>query len=171
MSWRDFIRSHPEALAAVDFFTVEVWTKAGLMTYYVLTFMGIASRNVCIARVTLSPDAAWMKQMARNLTLAEEGFLNRCRYLLHDRDGKFCAGFGEILEAAGLKVLKLPPRSPNLNAHLERWNRSIKEECLSKLILFGERSLRHALGQYVTPFHAERKSPGSSQRDLVPVGR
>jgi transposase InsO family protein len=168
MSWRDFIRSHLEVLAAVDFFTVEVWTQAGLMTYYVLTCMRVASRNVCIAGVTLSPDAAWMKQMARNLTLAEEGCLNGCRYLLHDRDGKFCAGFEGVLEAAGLKVLKLPPRSPNLNAHLERWNRSIKEEGLSKLIFFGERSLRHALGQYVTHFHAERNHQGRDNVILFP---
>ena len=86
MSWREFIRSHMEVLASVDFFTVEVWTARGLMTYYVLTFMRVASRKVCIAGITTSPDRQWMEQMARNVTLAEIGFLCGCRYLLHDRE-------------------------------------------------------------------------------------
>jgi putative transposase len=78
-TWREFIRSHLEVLAAVDFFTVEVWTMAGLMTYYVLTFMRVASRQVCIVGITASPDARWMEQMARNVSHAEVGFLNGCR--------------------------------------------------------------------------------------------
>ena len=79
-SWREFIRSHTEVLAAVDFFTAEVWTSAGLITYYVLAFMRVGSRQVCIAGLTASPDQAWMKQMARNMTLADTGFLRGCRY-------------------------------------------------------------------------------------------
>ena len=142
MSWREFIRSHLEVLAAVDFFTAEVWTAGGLTTYYVLTFMRVASRRVCIAGITTSPDRRWMEQMARNISLADVGFLNGCRYLAHDRDARFCAGFAGILAAVGIKAVKLPPRSPNLNANLERWHRSVKEECLSKLVLFGEASLR-----------------------------
>jgi putative transposase len=86
MSWRDFIRSHLEVLAAVDFFTAEVWTAAGLSNYYVLTCMRVASRQVGIAGITTSPDQRWMEQMARNLSFADTGFLHGCRYLLHDRD-------------------------------------------------------------------------------------
>jgi transposase InsO family protein len=110
-----------------------------------------------------------MKQIARNVTMGEEGFLNGCKYLLHDRDGKFCAGFDGVLEAAGLTALKLPPRSPNLNAHLERWNRSIKEECLSKLILFGERSLHYVLKKFGTHFHTERNHQGRGNVILFPA--
>ena len=96
-----------------------------------------------------------MEQMARNLSQAQVGFLSGSRYLLHDRDAKFCAAFDSILEAVGIHAIKLPPRrSPNLNAHLERWHRSVREECLSKLILFGQASLRHALSEYVSHFHA-----------------
>ena len=168
MSWREFIRSHLEVLAAVDFFTAEVWTAGGLMTYYVLTFMRVGSRQVCIAGITTSPDKGWMVQMARNMSLAEVGFLNGCRYLLHDRDAKFCEAFTEILEAVGIKSVKLPPRSPNLNAHLERWHRSVKEECLSKLILFGEASLRQALSNYVAHFHGERNHQGKGNVILFP---
>lgn len=169
MSWREFIRSHLEVLAAVDFFTVEVWTSAGLITYYVLTFMRVASRRVWIAGITTSPDSHWMGQMARNVTLADIGFLCGCRYLLHDRDAKFCAAFDGILEAVGIQAVTLPPRSPNLNAHLERWNRSVKEECLSKLILFGESSLRHVLSNYTQHFHTERNHQGKGNAILFPM--
>jgi putative transposase len=169
MSWREFIRSHMEVLASVDFFTAEVWTAGGLMTYYVLTFMRVASRKVCIAGMTTSPDRRWMEQMARNVTLAEAGFLCGCRYLLHDRDAKFCAAFDGILEAVGIKAVMLPPRSPNLNAHLERWNRSVKEECLSKMILFGEASLRQVLSNYVSHFHTERNHQGKDNVILFPA--
>jgi putative transposase len=165
MAWRDFIRSHTAVLAAVDSFTVEVWTSVG----YVLTFMRVASRRVWIAGITTSPDSRWMGQMARNVTLADVGFLSGCRYLLHDRDAKFCAAFDGILEAAGIQAVTLPPRSPNLNAHLERWNRSVKEECLSKLILFGESSLRHVLSNYTQHFHTERNRQGKGNVILFPT--
>jgi transposase InsO family protein len=153
----------------VDFFTAEVWTASGLTTYYVLTFMRVATRKVCIAGITMSPDRRWMEQMARNVTLAEVGFLDGCRYLLHDRDAKFCAAFDGILEAVGIKAVKLPPRSPNLNANLERWHRSVKDECLSKMILFGEASLRQVLSTYVSHFHHERNHQGKGNVILYPM--
>jgi len=169
ITWREFIRSHREVLAAVDFFTVEVWTLGGLSTYYVLIFMRIASRKVLVAGVTTSPHGAWMEQMARNATLAEIGFLDGCRYLLHDRDSKFRAAFDGILEAGGIQPLTLPPRSPNLNAHLERWNRSVKEEWLSKMILYGENSLRHVLSNYTQHFQTERNHQGKGNVILLPT--
>ena len=167
-SWREFIRSHMEVLAAVDFFTVEVWTAGGLMTCYVLTCMRVASRQVCIAGITTWTEQRWMEQVARNLSFADSGFLNGCRYLLHDRDAKFCAAFTGILEAVGIKAVKLPVRSPNLNAHLERWHRSVKGECLSKMILFDEASLRRVLSNYVCHFHAERNHQGKGNVILLP---
>ena len=168
-SWREFIRTHTEVLAAVDFFTAEVWTSAGLITYYVLVFMRVGSRQVCIAGMTHSPDLAWMKQMARNMTMADTGFLCGCKYLLHDRDTKFCEVFDGILQAVGIKAVTLPPRSPNLNAHCERWIRSVKTELLSKMILFGESSLRHCLENYVNHFHAERNHQGKGNVILFPA--
>lgn len=168
-TWRDFIRSHTEVLAAADFFTTEVWTAGGLMTYYVLTFMRVASRKVCIAGLTTCPDSGWMRQMARNITQADTGFLSGCRYLLHDRDTKFCAAFDDVLASVGIEATQLPPRSPNLNAHCERWIRSVKTEVLSKLILFGEGSLRHCLGNYVSHYHAERNHQGKGNVILFPA--
>ena len=116
-----------------------------------------------------SPDAAWMEQMARNVTMDDSGFLIGCRYLLHDRDAKFCATFDDILEAVGVNVVKLPPRSPNLNAHCERWIRSVKTEVLSRMISFGERSLRHCLETYALHFHTERNHQGKGNVILFPV--
>ena len=98
-----------------------------------------------------------MKQMARNATLEQWGFLGSCRYLLHDRDGKFCPAFDQIIELGNVKPIQLPARSPNLNAFSERWVKSVKEECLSKLILFGESSLKRALQQYEVHYHEEAK--------------
>lgn len=110
-----------------------------------------------------------MQQVARNVTMAEVGFLNGCRYLLHDRDTQFTSGFERILASAGVESVRLPARSPNLNAICERWIRSVKEECLSKLILFGERSLRHSLEQYVVHHQHERNHQGKDNVVLFPV--
>jgi hypothetical protein len=140
-TWREFIRSHTNVLAGADFFTVETLSWRGLVAYYVLFFIEIGTRRVSLGGITGHPDSGWMEQVARNATMENTGYLNRCRYLLHDRDNKFCREFRETLAAGGVKCMPLPARSPNLNAHAERWVRSIKEECLSKLILFGENSL------------------------------
>ena len=106
-TWSDFIRSHMEVLAGTDFFTVEVLTWRGLATYYVLFFIHLGNRRVSIAGITDQPDAMEMEQMARNATLEELGCLHPCRYLLHDRDTKFCESFREVLKAGGVKPLKL----------------------------------------------------------------
>jgi putative transposase len=134
----------------------------------VLFFIHLASRKVHVAGVTPHPDEQWMVQMARNVTMEEWGFLSHGQYLIHDRDGKYCPAFQQIIDAAGVTRVPLPPRSPNLNAYAERWVRSIKEECLSRLILFGEASLRHALTQYVEHYHHERNHQGKGNVLLFP---
>jgi transposase InsO family protein len=159
-TWKEFIRTHMDVLVATDFFTTEVWTLGGLVTYYVLFFLHLGSRQVSVAGVTPHPDEAWMMQVARNVTMEEWGFLSSGQYLIHDRDGKYCPAFQQIIDAAGVTRVPLPPRSPNLNAYAERWVRSVKEECLSRLILFGEASLRHALTQYMEHFYHERNHQG-----------
>ena len=111
--------------------------------------------------MTPYPGQEWMEQQARNATMEEWGFLRGCRYLLHDRDTKFCASFRELIESGSIKTIRLPARSPNLNSFAERWVRSVKEECLSKLILFGERSLRRALQQYVVHYKCVSYCPTS----------
>jgi putative transposase len=156
-----------DVLVATDFFTTEVWTACGLVTYYVLFFIHVASRKVHVAGMTPHPDQHWMVQMARNATMTDWGCLQPGQYLLHDRDGKFCPAFRQTIDAAGVKRVPLPPRSPNLNAYAERWVRSVKEEALSRLILFGERALQHALTEYVTHFHQERPHQGKGNLVLM----
>jgi putative transposase len=167
-TWKEFIRSHMAVLAGIDFFTVEVLTWRGLVTYYVLFFIHLESRRVSLAGITRHPDEPWMQQMARNATDEGWGYLDQRRYVLHDRDTKFCASFRTILAAGGIKAIVLPARSPNLNAYAERWVLSAKQECLSKLILLGEGSLRRALSQFIDHFHTERNHQGKSNVLLFP---
>jgi transposase InsO family protein len=166
--WSEFIKSHLESLAATDFFTTEVWTKNGLVTFFVLFVIDLASRRVEIAGITANPDSVWMSRIARNLVDCEDGFLNGKRYLLMDRDGKYSPEFRQILRNGGVKPLRLPARSPNLNAFAERFVRSIKEECLDRMILFGEGMLRNAVGEFVMHYHLERNHQGLGNRLIEP---
>jgi putative transposase len=168
-TWQEFIRTHLDVLVATDFLTTEVWTTAGLVTYYVLFFMHLASRKVHVAGVTPHPDQCWMTQIARHVTMTDWGFLGPGQYLIHDRDGKYCPAFQQIIDAAGVKRVPLPPRSPKLNAYVERWVSSVKEECLARLLLCGEASLRHVLTQYVEHFHHERNHQGQGHVLLFPA--
>jgi len=168
-TWKEFIRTHMDVLWATDFFTTEVWTLGGLVTYYLLFFIHLETRQVHIAGVTAHPNDTWMQQMARNLTMEEWGILKPGQYLIHDRDTKFCAAFKQMLDDAGVKRVPLPPRSPWLNAFAERWIQSVKTEVLSRVILFGERSLRHVLSEYVTHYRAERLHQGKGNVILFPA--
>jgi hypothetical protein len=167
-TWREFIGTHKEVLAATDFFTVEVVEHAGLETNHVLMMERIAERRVRISGATVYPDGEWMKQMARNETMEGVGFLEGYRYLLRDRDCKYTEAFDSMLKDAGVNVVKLPPQSPNLNAHAERWVGGIRRECLSKLIVFGYAMLRRVLSEYLAHFHAERNHQGVGNVLLFP---
>jgi putative transposase len=168
MFWKEFCETHWEALVGCDFFTWEVWTPFGLITYYVLFLIHQASRQVHLAGITTNPDGDWMKQIAKNLTMPEWGWpalslskgLKKGQIVLHDRDGKFCPAFRAILESEGIRTLMLPFQSPNLNAYAERWVRSVKEECLSKMIILREPMLRKTLKNYLEHFLNERNHQG-----------
>ena len=130
-TWKECIRTHMEVLVATDFFTAEVWTLGGLVTYYVLFCIHLGSRKVHSAGMTPHPNEQWMIQIARNVTMEQWGCLAPGQDLIHDRDGKYCPAFQQIIDTAGVTRVPLPPRSPNLNAYAERWVRSVKEECLT----------------------------------------
>jgi putative transposase len=170
MSWAQFLKLHWEVLAATDFFTVEVATWHGLVTYYVLVVLDLATRQVQIAGITPHPTAAFMQQCARQLTDPFEGFLLGKRYLIHDRDTKFTQMFDGLLKRSGVEPLLLPPRSPNLNAHCERFVRSIKEEALNQMVILGERALYYVIHQYLTHYHTERNHQGLDNRLIAPEG-
>ena len=162
--WETFLKSHWGAIAATDFFSVDVLTPKGLVRYLVLFVIDLKTRTVEIAGIVRRPDGDWMKQVARNLTDAGEGFLRSARYLIHDRDSLFTADFSGILRAGGVETVKLPARSPNLNAYVERFVGSIKSECLSKIIPLGERHLRLVVSEYAAHYHLERNHQGLENR-------
>jgi hypothetical protein len=167
-TWKTFLQSHWDVLGAIDFTTIEVWTTGGLVTFYLLFVMKVATRSVHFAGCTVNPTGPWMQQIARNLTDAGDGFLQGLRYVLMDRDSKFCAAFREILKQEAVESVLLPPRSPNLTPHIERFMRSIKEECLWRLIFFGENSLRKAVREFLAHYHAERNHQGLENRLIEP---
>src|SRR5882724_639481 len=160
MSWSQFLKRHWDVLAATDFFTVEVATWHGPMTYYGLVVMELATRRVKIAGITPHPTEAFMQQCARQLTDPFEGFLLGKHYLLHDRETKFTRAFDALLKDSGVNPIVLPVRSPNLNAHCERFVRSIKEEALDQIMMLGERSLYYTIHQYLAHYHHERNHQG-----------
>jgi transposase InsO family protein len=166
MSWKTFLKAHWGAIAATDFFSVEVITQSGLVRYFVLFVIDLKTRRIEIAGILPRPDGVWMSQIARNLTDYEDGFLNGSSYLIHDRDPLFTTSFLEILKSSGIETVKLPSRSPNLNAYAERFVRSIKSECLAQIIPLGEQHLRHAVKEYTEHYHVERNHQGLDNRRI-----
>ncbi len=166
--WSTFLRAHWKVFAASDFFSVEVWTPRGLITHYVLFVISLAERVVHVSGITTRPDEAWMLQVGRNMLDDADGVLRGKRYLIIDRDSKYSLRFREIAEEGGTAVIRLPPLSPNLNAFAERFVRSIKEECLGKMIFFGQGSLRRAITEYVAHYHEERNHQGLGNRRIRP---
>ena len=164
MSWKTFLKAHWGAIAATDFFSVEVITRSGLIRYFVLFVIDLKSRRVNIVGILPRPNGEWMKQIARNLTDCEDGFLNGSCHLIHDRDPLFTRSFRSILKSSGVETVKLPARSPNLNAYAERFVRSIKSECLSQIIPLGEEHLRRAVKQYTEHYHIDRNHQGLDNR-------
>ena len=152
-SWQTFLRSHWGEIAAADFFTTEVWTWHGLVAFYTVFVIDLASRRVQILGSTPHPDEPFMCQIVRNFTLGDaEG----CRVLICDRDAKWSRAVRVRLQDAGIRVVQTPYRAPNANAYAERFVRSIKEECLNRLVPCGERHHRRAVAEFVAHYHRER---------------
>ena len=135
--WSVFLKVHWRSIVAADFFTTEVWSWRGLVTYYVLFIIEVSRRMVHIAGMTTQPNESWMMQVARNLTDQFGGCLASKTHLIVDRDTKYTAQFRRLIAEARTAVIPLPPRSPNLNACAERFVRSVKEECLDEMIFVG----------------------------------
>ena len=170
-SWKEFLARHWDLLVAADFFTVEVWTRKGLQRFMVLFFIELGTRKVQVAGIASTANGLWMKQIGRNLTDTVDGILSGKQYLIHDRDPLFTDEFLNVLRASGVKTVKLPPRSPNLNAYAERFVRSIKDSCLDRFVLFGESSLRKAVQEFMAHYHRERNHQGLENRLITPDPR
>jgi transposase InsO family protein len=168
LTWKEFLKTHWSVLAATDFFTVEVWTSVGLVRYHVLFVIRLMTREVHVAGIVPEPGEDWMLQTARNLIDASDGFLRGAQFLIHDRSSLFTDRFRTILKSAGVEPLRLPARSPNLNAFAERFVRSIKESCLDRLVLIGESSLHRAVSEFVLHYHQERNHQGLKNTIIRP---
>ncbi len=167
-TWETFLKAHWDSLFAIDFTTTEVWTLRGLVTISVLVVMRLKTRHIEITGVTTNPDSAWVTQVARKLTDPKEGFLRNASHVLMDRDTKFSPLRKFLETSTATKATLLPPRSPNLNAHLERLMRSLHEECLDRMIFFGEKPLQHALAEFQTHYHSERNHQGLDNQLIDP---
>jgi putative transposase len=139
-----------------------------VVTHYLLFVISLANRVVTIAGITTRPDESWMLQMGRNVTDSQSGALHAKRYLIIDRDTKYSQQFRRLLQDSGTKVIRLSPMSPNLNAYAERFVRSIKNECLDRMIFVGQESLRRAVAEYTEHYHSERNHQGLENRLIVP---
>jgi len=156
-TWRSFLGHHTDHILACDFFTVEtVWLK----TIYVLFFIELGSRRVHFAGCTANPTAIWVTQQARQFawTMQDEGLGGR--FLIHDRDTKFPAPFDTVFIAEGITIIRTPYQAPNANAVAERWIRSVREECLDKILILNTQHLQRVLIEYVTYFNHARPHQG-----------
>jgi transposase InsO family protein len=160
LPWKTFLKAHWGAIAAADFFSLEVLTVGGFVRYLVLFVIDLKTRRVHIAGIAAGADGGWMAQVARNLTDAAAGSLRGFRHLIVDRDPLYTAQFEAVLASAGVELVRLPARSPNLNAYAERFVRSIKQECLRHIVPLGERHLRRTIAEFVEHYHTERNHQG-----------
>ena len=167
-TWNEFIKRHWDSLAAIDFFTKEVYTVSGLVRFMVLVVIDYKTRSVEIAGIIPQAHGDWMKQIARNLTDPINGFLKGKKYLIHDWDPLFTKDFKEILRAGGVRCIKTSVACPNMNPFVERFVRSIKSECLDKMIIFGERHLRYVVNEYIEHYHTERPHQGIGNNIIEP---
>ena len=164
------MKRHAETLWATDFFSKKVWTTGGLVEFFVLFFINIATRRVHVAGMTPNPNSAWMAQQARNMNSFFDELPERPTLLIRDHDSKFTAEFDAILKSEGIETKKVGPRAPNLNPYAERWVQTVRQECLEHFIVFGEAHLRHILGNYETYYNEERAHQGVGNTRLRRFG-
>jgi len=156
--WKEFIKSHWHVLAACDFFTIELMTSHGLVRCTLFFVIELSTRKVWYAPIKLQPNGDYMKQVARLLADSEDGFLNKHRFLIHDRDPLFTEEFKEIIKTSKskTKTLKLPAKSPNLNSYAERYVKTVKFDCLNHLILSSTKQLEYVIEEFQNYYHHER---------------
>jgi transposase InsO family protein len=151
-SWRTFLRQQAASTLACDFLTVET---AFLQRLYVLFFISLGTRRIEYVACTSSPDDAWVTQQARNLVMQLEDD-QRFRFLIHDRDTKFSHAFDEIFRSEGIEVIRTPVQAPNANAYAERWVRTVRADCLDRILILGRRHLEHVLRVYRRHYNQHR---------------
>jgi putative transposase len=164
-SWRAFLRAQAASVLVCDFLTVET---AFLQRIYVLFFISLATRRIEYIACTANPDGRWAAQQARNLVM-QLSDQEPCRFLIHDRDTKFSYAFDEVFRSEGMRVIRTPIQAPNANAHAERWVRTIRADCLDRILILGRRHLEHVLHTYRRHYNDHR--PHRALELLPPHGR
>ncbi len=158
--WRTFLESHAEQIAAIDATAVEVMQGDRLVTQGCVMAIHHDTRRVHLIGITGSMNEDWMVQQARNLTDPDHGFLRGRRFLILDRDPAFSERFRNTVDAVGVKPRRIQPSSPNCNPFMERFYRSLKDECLNQCTPTGQDGLRHLVTEYLEHYHRERPHAG-----------
>jgi hypothetical protein len=156
-SWTEFLRTQAAGTLACDFLTVET---VGLTRLYVFFLIEVERRRVHLAGVTAHPTGAWVTQAARNVLMDLNERADRFRFLIRDRDAKFTTAFDSVFTAAGIEVVRIPPRAPKANAFAERWVRTVRTECLDWLLIWNRRHLENVLAAYVEHYNTARPHRG-----------
>jgi transposase InsO family protein len=167
--WSTFLRAHWGAICGGDFFTVEVVTLRGLVRHHVFFVIDLATREVQIGGVVREPYGAWVSNVVRGMLDDVDGILAGKHHLILDRDPVFTKEVRDLLSWSGVRVPRLPARSPNLNAYAERFVGSVRRECLSRVIPLGEAHLRWLLREYLVHYHSERNHQGLGNRLIEPT--
>jgi putative transposase len=152
LSWRAFLRQQAASALACDFLTVET---VFLRRIYVLFFISLATRRIEYAACSSNPDGRWVAQQARNLIM-QLGNDQPFRLLIHDRDSKFSHAFDEVFRSEGMEVIRTPVQAPNANAFAERWVRTLRADCLDRILILGRRHLERVLGVYRRHYNEHR---------------
>jgi putative transposase len=163
-SWVEFLRAQAPGTLACDFFCVDT---VALTRLYVLFFVEVDTRRVHLAGITAHPTGAWVTQQARNLLMDLGDATGWFRFLVRDRDTKFTTGFDDVFAAAGVEILKIPPRAPRANA--ERWVRTVRSECLDWVLVWNDRHLHRVLTAYLAQDNGARPHRGLGLDVPVPV--
>ena len=167
--WKEFLKSHLEVMAATDFISVELLTPRGLVRCMILFFIDIQTRMVELGGVKINPDGRWMKQVARNQVDCIDGFLKDKRYLVCDRGSLYTKDFENILKSSGVKIKRTPPWSPNMNPFSEAFCKTLRTECLGKMIFFNERQVRYAVEKFIFHYNTSRPHAGTGGKMIAPL--
>lgn len=165
LSWRHLMTHYQQQIIACDFFTVETLF---LQTLYVFFFIELGTRRVHFAGCTTYPTSTWVTQQARQFVWSIEQRTPPLRFIIHDRDSKFTDSFDAVFASEHIKIIRTPVRAPNANTYAERWVRSVREECLDKLLIWNETHLWHVMRDYVDYYNQSRPHQGIGQQTPVP---